>query len=70
MLSFLEGSVLIQLFVPFLTGFFFCCLSYVFSSIIQLFVLGFFFGFWCFVLLSSDLKVVFKRIIYLVLSWC
>ena len=25
--------------------------------------------FWCFVLLCSDLKVVFKRIIYPVLSW-
>ena len=26
--------------------------------------------FWCFVLFCSDLKVVFKRIIYQVLSWC
>ena len=26
--------------------------------------------FWCFVLLCSDLKVVFKRIIYPVFSWC
>ena len=46
MLSFLEGPVLVQLFVPFLLlVFFFCCLCYVFFSKIKLFVLGLSFGF-------------------------
>ena len=46
MLSFLEGPVLVQLFVPFLLMvFFFRCLCYVFFSKIKLFVLGLSFGF-------------------------
>ena len=53
-----------------ITGFLFCCLSYVFFSKIKLFVLGLSSTFWCFVLLCSDLKVVFKRTIYPNLSWC
>ena len=37
---FLEGPVLVQLFMPFfITSVFFCCLSFVFSSKIKLFVL-------------------------------
>ena len=68
---FLEGPVLVEPFMLFfITIVFFCCLSFVFLSKIKLFVLGLSFAFWCFVLLCSDLKVVFKRINYLVLSWC
>ena len=54
MLYFLEGSVQVQPFVPFLL---------LVCSFFDLIV-----TFWCFVLLCSDLKVVFKRIIYPVLS--
>ena len=45
MLSFLEGPVLVQAFVLFFTGVFFCCLSYVFFPKIKLFVLGLSFDF-------------------------
>ena len=46
MLSFLEGLILVQLFVLFfITCVFFCCLSYVFFSKIKLFVLGLSFDF-------------------------
>ena len=62
---FLEGPVLVQLFMPFfITSIFFCSLIFVFSLKIKLFVLGLSFDFLLFfVLLYSDLKVVFKRII-------
>ena len=43
---------------------FFCCLSFVFSSKIKLFVLVLSFDFLVFCSLCSDLKEVFKRIIY------
>ena len=64
--------MLVQLFMPFfITSFFFCSLIFVFSLKIKLFVLGLSFIFLeFFVLLYSDLKVVFKRIFYPVLSWC
>ena len=71
MLSFLEGPVLVQLFVPFLLlVFYFVVLVISFSqksNCLFWFCLS---TYWCFVLLCSDLKVVFKRIIYPVLSWC
>ena len=46
MLFFLEGPVLVQTFMTFfITSVLFCCLSFVFSSKINLFVLGLFFDF-------------------------
>ena len=64
--------MLVQLFMPFfITSIFFCSLIFVFSLKIKLFVLGLSFDFLVFfVLLYPDLKVVFKRIFYPVLSWC
>ena len=70
MLSFLEGPFCVQPFKPFLTDFFpflswlcpFLKIQIVcFAFVFRLFVL------FCFVF--SDLKVVFKRIIYPVVSW-
>ena len=64
--------MLVQLFMTFfITSIFFCSLIFVFSLKIKLFVLGLSFDFLVFfVLLYLDLKVVFKRIFYPVLSWC
>ena len=68
---FLEGPVLVQTFMPFLLLVF----SFVVSvlSFLQISNCSFWVclpTFWCFVLLCSDSKVVLKRIIYPVLSWC
>ena len=69
MLSFLEGPFRVQPFVPFLT------LVFPFKFWLCLFLQNSNRLFWvcpstflCFVLLCSDLKVVFKRIVYPVLS--
>ena len=68
---FLEGPVLIQLFVLFfiISGFF-CFLVMSFSQKSNCLFWVSLSTFWCFVFLCSVLKVVFKRIIYLLLSWC
>ena len=71
MLSFLEGPVLVQSFVPFLLLIFsFVVLVVNFSQKSNCLLRVFISIFWCFVLLCSDLKVVFKRKIFPVLSWC
>ena len=62
--------MLVQLFMlSFITSVFFCCPGLFFLQKSN----GLFWvclsTFWCFVLSGSDLKVVFKRIIYPVLSW-
>ena len=62
---FLEGPVLVQLFMPFFViSVFFCCLilSFLQKSTFLFWVC--LTTFWCFVLLCSDLKVVFEKIIY------
>ena len=71
MLSFFEGPVLVQPFVPFLSLVFsFVVLVVSFSQKSKFLFWVCLSTFWCFVLLCSDLKVVFKRIVYPVLSWC
>ena len=71
MLSFLEVPVCVQPFVPFsLLVFSFVVLVVSFSQKSNCLFWVCLSTFWCFVLLCSDLKVVFKRIVYPVLSWC
>ena len=69
MLSFLGDPVCVQPFVPFFYWFFpFFVLVVFFSQKSNRFVWVCLSTFWCLVLSCSDLRVVFKRIIYPVLS--
>ena len=75
MLSFWRVLFLVQPFMLFVTSFFLLVFSFVvlvlsFSQKSNSLFWVCFSTFLCFVLLCSDLKVVFKRIIYPVLTWC